>query len=269
MKSDVTVIVPCYRCSETIARAVGSVVAQTQKPMAIVLVNDCSDDDTMEVLSSIKEQYSSENIIIIDLPCNVGPGEARNAGWEISQTKYIAFLDSDDTWLPTKLEIQTKLMDEHPGLSITAHKISQTYSEPVQAERKLSNVSYVSFNKLIWSNKFPTSSVILRREVSHRFLPKQRYIEDYSLWLRITKENMGGFIDKVLGIRYKRPYGDFGLSSNLWKMQKGELQTYKILHDTGLLSAPLFLAASLFSLAKFMRRLVYAVTIFPVKSNKN
>ncbi|MHB1099234.1 MAG: glycosyltransferase family 2 protein, partial [Burkholderiales bacterium] len=109
-KVPVSVIIPCYRCAETIARAVDSVLKQTLPPEEILLVEDCSGDDgnTLAVLHSL--QQNNPFIRVIPLAKNGGPAAARNAGWDAAKQPYIAFLDADDAWHPKKLEIQYSWM---------------------------------------------------------------------------------------------------------------------------------------------------------------
>ncbi len=110
--SDVSVIIPYYNREQFIDEAVQSVLAQTLKPLEIIIVNDCSRESSRRHL----DRYA-ETCKIVDLTTNVGLAGARNAGIRVAQGQFIALLDDDDIWLPNKLEQQRLYMEEHPECS--------------------------------------------------------------------------------------------------------------------------------------------------------
>ena len=105
-KVSVSVIIPCYQCTSTIQRAVDSVAQQSLLPREVILVDDASDDETLEMLYSIQKSYGSNWVKVLSLKTNGGPSLARNAAWELVDSSYVAFLDADDSWHPQKIEIQ-------------------------------------------------------------------------------------------------------------------------------------------------------------------
>ena len=110
LASDVSVIIPYYNRELYIDEAVQSALAQTLKPLEILIVNDASRHSSRRFL----DRYA-KLCTIIDLPVNVGLASARNAGIQAAQGRFIALLDDDDIWLPHKLEVQRAYIDEHPG----------------------------------------------------------------------------------------------------------------------------------------------------------
>ncbi len=110
--SDISVIIPYYNRERYIDEAVQSVLAQTLKPLEIIIVNDCSRESSRRSL----DRYS-DVCRIVDLPVNVGLAGARNAGIRVARGQFIALLDDDDIWLPHKLELQRNYMEEHPECS--------------------------------------------------------------------------------------------------------------------------------------------------------
>lgn len=106
----VSVIIPAYNRASVIERAIDSVIAQTFDDLEIIVIDDGSTDNTEEIVKSI----SDERIRYIRCETNRGPGATRNEGLKIAQGKYIAFLDSDDEWLPEKIEKQVALMESLP-----------------------------------------------------------------------------------------------------------------------------------------------------------
>ncbi|MGO9085973.1 MAG: glycosyltransferase family 2 protein [Candidatus Sulfotelmatobacter sp.] len=106
---DISVVIPYYNRELYIDETVQSVLAQTLKPLEIIIVNDCSRESSRKYL----ERYA-ETCKIVDLPYNVGLAAARNAGIRVARGQFIALLDDDDLWLPDKLEVQLRYMEEHP-----------------------------------------------------------------------------------------------------------------------------------------------------------
>lgn len=91
----VSVIVPVYNAEKTLAKCLGNLVHQTLQDIELILVNDCSKDDSFRILLDCESQYS-EKVILVDLPENLGPGGARNVGLQYASGEYIGFVDSDD-----------------------------------------------------------------------------------------------------------------------------------------------------------------------------
>lgn len=107
----VSVIMPTYNCGKYILQSLDSVIAQTVTDWEIRIVDDCSTDNTAEVLKPYLEKYT--NIHYYVLPQNGGPAVARTEAMKRATGKYIAFLDSDDLWMPDKLEKQIAFMEKN------------------------------------------------------------------------------------------------------------------------------------------------------------
>lgn len=260
MQSQVSVIIPCYRCADTIERAVESVINQTLTPKEILLVEDCSDDAgiTLAALYHLQQNFQGEVAIrVIPLKQNGGPGSARNAGWAAAQGTYVAFLDADDAWHPEKLEFQYRWMRMRPEIALTGHGTTRLEANeipdiPIGQPRSYS----VSALKLLLSNQFPTRSVMIRNDIPFRFRPGKRYAEDYLLWLQIVLTGYHAhYLDVILAFSYKADFGDAGLSKHLWEHEKGELATFGQLYRERLIPLLTYGAVSVFSLLKFLRRL--------------
>ena len=262
----VSVVIPCYCCEDTIERAVVSVMSQTALPGEVILVDDASPDHgrTLSKLQELQERFRDKaHLEIIALKNNGGPSVARNAGWEAATQPYIAFLDADDAWHPQKLEIQYRWMKEHPEVALTGHKcvwVKESDGQPkieVATNVKGYDVKYIKTCSLLRSNHFSTRSVMLKKDLPFRFEPQKRHSEDYFLWLRIA---MSGYqcavLDKPLAYVYKAPYGEDGLSADLWAMEKGELDTYFRLYKERYINFSSLLFLNLYSVVKFCRRVV-------------
>lgn len=254
----VSVIIPCYRCSETIKRSVESVVGQTLPPNEVLLVEDGSNDGgaTLSELYTLQRIFSDRNIKILTLNKNSGPANARNAGWDAATQPFVAFLDADDAWHPRKLEIQTSWMNEHPDVMISGHRI-EVVSGFSPKHLKIRSIYARNLNQLEWllSCRFSTISVMLRRDLPFRFDPEKRYSEDYLLWLRIVMNgNKSWRIELPLAYCFKPLYGSGGLSGDLWKMERGVHDTYQNIYREGLISFPVYAGLVIFSILKYFRR---------------
>lgn len=261
-QAQVSVIIPCYRCTDTIDRALMSIAAQTMLPAEIILVDDCSGDGTVAALYRVQAKYPRGWIQVISLSMNAGPGTARNVGWAAATQPYIAFLDSDDSWHPQKIEFQYNWMQLHPDVVLTGHGCKQinegkdffekTYSSKIDLD-----FYAVSKKQLLLANRFPTRSVMLRRDIQQRFADSKRYCEDYQLWAEICCAGLRCYrSDLPLAYLYKAAYGEAGLSASLWKMEKGELGAYLTIFKKGYIGVIEMALFSVWSFARFMRRLV-------------
>ena len=116
----VSIITPTYNCGRFIAETIESVLAQTYRNWEMIIVDDCSTDDTSEVVG----RYSDSRIRYHCLDRNSGASVARNTALKMARGRWIAFLDSDDLWLPDKLERQIKFMEEN-NYSFSYHRYGE------------------------------------------------------------------------------------------------------------------------------------------------
>lgn len=234
---------------------------QTFRPAELILVDDGSPDQTGTTLSLLRERYGTDWIQVIRLPANMGASSARNAGWEVAREKYIAFLDADDAWHPRKIEIQVAWMEAHPEVAVSGHGSLQLDSEDqMPADPGTGEASVVTKSALFVSNRFITPSVMLHRDLRRRFEPGKRHMEDYLLWLELATEGKKvARLPQALAYTFKAPFGEAGLSAELWEMEKGELAAFSSLRRKGLLSPLMWLLLLGYSIAKFARRLLIKV----------
>jgi glycosyltransferase involved in cell wall biosynthesis len=112
--ADVTAIIPAFDRATTLPRAIASVVSQAGPTVEVIVVDDGSRDDTVTVVEALP--YT--NVRLVRHETNRGPSAARNSGVRAATAAFVAFLDSDDVWLPTKLERQFRLLSENPSLDL-------------------------------------------------------------------------------------------------------------------------------------------------------
>lgn len=252
----VSVVIPAYNSQDTIIGCVESVVNQTYKNIEIIVVDDGSTDNTIELLCAFNVHI--ENKIHIIKQTNQGPSCARNAGVNYAQGNYIAFLDSDDEWYPEKIEKQMQLYQENNEAVLIGCLYSIGNKYPYQ--KRFPIVQQIALKKLLFKNSFITSTVICPRNIlcNYQFNKKQKYSEDYRLWLQIASLGKPCFLlNEVLTKMNDKPlWGAKGLSSKLWKMEKGELSNYRYLKKENLISYNLYVSTLIYSLLKFIRRLI-------------
>lgn len=258
----VTVIVPCYNSSKTIRRAIASIAQQTLRPMEVILVDDCSTDATREVLQELSLTYEPGWIRVLYLENNGGPGVARNRAWSLATQPYIAFLDSDDSWHKEKIAVQYGWMSRYPAAAMTGHSVEQITEDSLASLTELSakrfdDPRHVSRWRILFSNRFTPSSIVVRADVKSRFDETKRHAEDYFMLLELALVDRGScyLFDVSLSYVYKPQFGaDSGLSAQLWKIHKGEQNNYRYFRRIGAISAVEWLSFSTLSFAKYLRR---------------
>lgn len=194
----VDVIIPTFNRAQVMTRAIDSVLAQTFKDFILHIVDDGSTDDTQAVL----EKYKNHPKVIIHYQDNAGVSSARNLAAKTSNAQWISFLDSDDEWMPNKLEVQFKYLNNH-------HDIHFLHSEELwirNGKRVNPKVKHLKSNDNIFERSLDfciisPSTVILKRELflKHQGFDKNFVVcEDYDLWLKILLTENIAFISTPL-----------------------------------------------------------------------
>jgi glycosyltransferase involved in cell wall biosynthesis len=260
MNAPVSTIIPCYRCALTIARAVESVARQTLVPTEVILVDDVSDDGTLDTLHALQRQYGLQWLKVISLNRNSGPSVARNAAWDAASSECVAFLDADDTWHPQKVALQYAWMRNNPDSWVSDHKyeiLDPTDSPGIQPISGQLRAHRVARNRLLLSNPFVTPSIMLRRDLAYRFDPTRGFCEDYLLWLQLRLDGIAlAWLDATLVYVFKR-IGASGASRHLLRMRLGDIDNHWQLWRSRRLGLFATGALSLYSVFKFMVLLAF------------
>ena len=256
MKSgSISVVIPAYNAERTIRRALNSIENQTLLPNEVIVIDDCSNDQTNAVIQEYMND-SKLNIRHEIQSVNSGAGSARNSGWRLASEKYVAFLDADDMWHPKKLEIQFEAMEQSDDCAMSCHYRHVTDSE-IWSDVQLgsSHQRFFTFRDFLIRNRCATPSVMVKRDITTRFHPGKRYAEDYLLWLQISA--VYGpvlFIDLPL-VQCSNPiYGGPGLSGNLRQMHKSESSALLQLKKEGLISLSAYVRYAIWWNSKYMFR---------------
>jgi glycosyltransferase involved in cell wall biosynthesis len=180
----ISVIIPVYNRPVFVQEAIQSVLDQTYSNVEIIVVNDGSTDNTPFVLQSFGDQ-----IRLIHQE-NKGVSAARNTGIKHSNSKWIAFLDSDDIWLPDKLRLQMKFFEDHPDARICqTEEIWIKNNKRLYPKKKHKKRSGMIFEHCLPLCIVSPSAVMIHREMFDfvgMFDESLPACEDYDLWLRIS-----------------------------------------------------------------------------------
>ncbi len=198
----VSVIIPAFNAGKYIEEALNSVFSQTYRQFEIIMVDDCSTDNTKEIL----EKYKSK-IHLITLQTNQGEAHARNTAINEAQGEYISFLDADDMWRPTKLEKQVSYLDAHPEIGFLYS--NATCFKVVNNEKQIIREFHLDFTgdvfkELFWSNFVPGHTPMVRADILKTVglfdenVRLKKAAADYDLWLRISRVTNFGHLSEVL-----------------------------------------------------------------------
>jgi teichuronic acid biosynthesis glycosyltransferase TuaG len=216
-----SVVIPVYNGVATIVRAIDSVLGQSHPPHQIIVVDDASTDDSCRLIS---QKYAGK-VMLLEQVKNQGSSAARNAGMDVATGDYIAFLDADDIWHRDKLKLQNAVLTAQPQIVMFFNRYTQ---EDINANElpSIIEAQKLSFIRLLPGNFIATSCITLRNDPSIRFEASMRYTEDYDLCLRVCYAHNIYYTDLSLTQIFRGFTTKGGISSNKWKMRKGELRAY-------------------------------------------
>lgn len=197
MDAKVSIIMAAYKAEATIEQAMDSVLAQTFSDWELLVVNDCSPDQTASVVARYAAR--DERIILLNNEKNSGVSFTRKRGLEAARGEWIAVLDSDDAWAPDKLEKQLRLADEK-GAKLVFTGSAFMDSDGGAIDWQLHVPAVLPYRKLLKQNLISNSSVLVRKELYEKYyLSGDEMHEDFAIWLGITKSGIDAYgIDEPL-----------------------------------------------------------------------
>ena len=220
----VSVILPSYNRSQSVGLAVESVLKQSFRDFELCVVDDGSEDDTVEILDSIPGSFNT-----LRLKENAGVSHARNCGIRSTDSEWIAFLDSDDVWHPQKLEKQIDATYERAEhLLHFTDEIWIRNGKRINPKLRHQKREGWIFQPSLELCLMAPSTVMLKRELLEQcglFDEELPVCEDYDLWLRITAHHQVSFLNEALMTR-SGGHAD-QLSRKYWGMDRFRVQSLK------------------------------------------
>ena len=184
----VDVILPNYNKAEFLEESINSVISQTYRNWHLYIIDDYSNDDSPKIINKFSDL---KNVTLITLRKNKGPSFCRNYAMRISKAKYIAFIDSDDSWSKNKLEIQIQFMEKN-NLTFTYTDYTPFFEKNgiKKVKRRTFLKDYFNFETFINNSSINTTTMIILRSIlgTHRF-KKIKLLEDYLFKCKLLKNN--------------------------------------------------------------------------------
>jgi glycosyltransferase involved in cell wall biosynthesis len=221
---EISVVIATYNRAGTLPRAVESVLAQQGSNFELIVIDDASTDGTTAYLSSLNDP----RIVARRARNNLGPGGARNFGLELARAPVVAFLDSDDAYLPNRLSKPLAVLRADPSLVCTLSSALK-YDRDVPREARIADVTFTApaFEWALICDLIPVeaTSITVRREAAVQiggFAPALRLTEDREFLIRLSRLGGGRLLPDLL---WEKFWSDEGLSAQ-WNRQAAGLIAY-------------------------------------------
>lgn len=233
----VTIIMPSYNSEKFIIESVESVLAQTYSNWELIIVDDCSPDDSNKIITKYVD--SDCRIKLIKLQKNSGPAVARNMAIEAASGRYIAFLDSDDVWLPNKLETQINFMRENNlAFTYSSYGLVGEDNEDLGLFITKDKISY--FDILKTCSVGCLTAIYDTEKIGKQYMPLILKRQDYGLWLKILKliGETRGILEPLAIYRIRKN----SVSSNKVKAAKYQWKIYREIEKLSFLKSLYYFA---------------------------
>lgn len=227
MYGKVSIIMPNYNCENFLAETIESVINQTYSGWELLIVDDCSTDNSAEVVKSFCEKDERVKLFINEK--NSGAAASRNRAMREAKGRWIAFLDSDDLWLPEKLEKQLSFMtDNGYRFSFTAYEHIDENSEPmnvrvtgpkVLTKRKMFRYCYPGCLTVMYDST-DTGVVQIPDEIANGE-------NDYAIWLKVVKFYDCYYLGETLSL-YRVRNNSLSHKSSKMKLIKNHFKLYRL-----------------------------------------
>lgn len=217
----VSIIMPTYNCAKFIGKTIESVIAQTYENWELIIVDDCSKDNTEEVVS----KYKDNRIKYYRLENNSGAAVARTEAMKKAIGSYMSFLDSDDLWKKDKLEKQLEFMNKN-NYNFTCTEYEQIDEEGNKLNKVIKVKKRADYNRILLDCPVGNSTVMYNVEKLGKFeVPNIRKRNDDALWLQILKKEkyIYGMPDILMEYRIRSN----SISSNKLSLVKYHWQLYR------------------------------------------
>lgn len=210
----VSIITPCYNSESFIALTIKSVLAQTFSQWEMLVIDDCSTDRSSVIVKAYEAKDSRIKYLKTDQPSH-SPTHPRNMGIQAAKGRYIAFLDSDDMWLPNKLEEQLKISDSSE-VAILFSNYEKMNKEGTRSGRKVIAPPHVDYFRLLKGNCIGCLTAMYDTAKVGKMFFKNVGHEDCVLWLEILKKGYKAQNTNTIAALYR--VGNLSVSSNKLKI---------------------------------------------------
>lgn len=225
MQDKVTIVTPTWNSQRYIETTIKSVQAQTYQNWEMIIVDDCSTDNTVDIVRKISEQDSRIKILIQDV--NGGAAKARTRSMYAGNGRFVAYLDADDIWKPNKLEKQISFMkNNNCAFSCTSYEVIDDDGKP--KKKYIHMLPKVNYKGFLTNNLLQTVGIMVdtvKVDKKYLVMPDIRRRQDAATWLQILKAGFDCYgLDEILA-EYRRT--ENSLSSNKFKAVKGIWSLYR------------------------------------------
>lgn len=212
----VTIIMPAYNAGNTISKSIQSVLDQTYQHFELIVVNDCSSDNTKEIIEEFIE--SDDRIKFIDMIVNEGVASARNIGLDHATGDFVAFLDSDDQWKETKLERQINIFNQYPEFDLIYTAYYRFNSSGIS--NLVEVPKYINYRQLLKGNPIGNLTAIFKFNKFPELRQKKIGHEDYLFWLELFSSS-----NDVKGFGIQEPLAYYRVAENSASLSSNKLKS--------------------------------------------
>lgn len=201
----ISIIIPTYNRWATLERAIRSVQAQDFQDWELILVDDGSTDETAAGLRHMQDQWQRPQALRVFVQTNLGVSAARNRGAKEARGKWLAFLDSDDEWFPSKLTLQLQLAKSSGLPLIHGEEIWMRNGVRVNPKLKYKKSGGQIFERCVDHCCISVTTALIDRDFFNDlngFRDDFKVCEDYELWLRVCAKTAVGFVEAPVAIKY-------------------------------------------------------------------
>ena len=215
----VSVVIPVYNRDDTVGRAISSVLNQSYKNFELIVVDDCSSDNSLKVIC----EFQDERIRVIALKRNLGANAARNKGIMEARGEYVAFQDSDDEWDKDKLQLQIKdMLSRNLLASFCAHRLIDSVRETIIPNDYDNKEKYETelADVLANHNVISTQTLVVRKDIFRiigDFDEEMPRLQDYEFVIRLVQREKIGYIAQPLVSVYRT---QISISTNTEALQQ-------------------------------------------------